>query len=133
MKHGRAAEFRIARQTIPFQFDKPPGVRIHLLACRGQPLDGQLLQALAKPIQSWRRARIFKRKNQVDSLLRSSGRSSASPKSANRNRFRVAYCRVAWEQEPLVSRDPSGLLQKRDRISRTTAPCNLRLWLFADK
>src|SRR6267143_1564442 len=51
----------------------------------------------------------------------------------NRKRFRVAYWREAWELGPLVSLDPSRPLQMRYRISRTTAPCSLRLWPFGDK
>ena len=77
MKHGRAAQFRRARQAIPFQFDKPPRVRIHLLAGSRQPLDRQLLQALTQPIQSRRCAGIFKRKNQIDPMLISCGSSRA--------------------------------------------------------
>src|SRR6267143_1762469 len=42
-------------------------------------------------------------------------------------------CQGAWEQELLVSPDPSGPLQKRDRILRPKAPCSLHLWPCANK
>ncbi len=74
MKHRRAAELRSVRQAVSFLLDDAPGVRIHLLTGCRQTLDGQLLQALADPIQSRRRPRIFKRKDQINSLLMSIGR-----------------------------------------------------------
>ena len=52
-EHGRAAEFGGWGQPVTFQFGSPSGVRIHLLACRGEPLSGQLFQALAEPVQPW--------------------------------------------------------------------------------
>src|SRR2546425_9903056 len=73
MQHRRPAKFRGVRQAVSFKFDKPSGVRIHLLACCRKPLDSQLFEALAEPFQSRPYACIFKRKNQVDSLLGTSG------------------------------------------------------------
>src|SRR5258707_15817260 len=73
MQHRRPDKFRGVRQPVPFNFDKPSRVRIHVLARRRKPLDGQLFEALAEPFQSRRCACIFKRKNQVDSLLGTSG------------------------------------------------------------
>jgi len=69
-------------EPVPFQFNKSPCVRIHLLAGSRQPLDGQFLQALAEPIQSWGCARIFKRKNQIDPLLVRGGRTRAWRRSS---------------------------------------------------
>ena len=69
-QHGGAAEGGATGQAVTLQFVSSSGMRVNLLSGGCEPLNGQLFQTFAEPVESCGRAGIFEGQNHVDFFLR---------------------------------------------------------------
>jgi hypothetical protein len=72
-QHRGAGEFGRGGQAVALEFAGATCVGIDLFASVGQILDGEFFEALAEPIEAGRRAVVFKRENEVETLLGARG------------------------------------------------------------